>query len=83
MRFRDASFHVRGDLWAPKAPERVTKWSPKWSKRWSKGTLWNVPKAWQALYGRDMGRCRGGSRNQFFQERGAKASPDAPEEGLG
>ena len=25
MRFWDASFHVRGDLWAPKAPERMTK----------------------------------------------------------
>ena len=83
MCFRDTSFRFLGAIWAPKATERVPKSSPKWSKRGSKGTLWNVPKAWQALYGRDMGRCRGESRNQFFQERGAKASPDAPEEGLG
>ena len=81
--FRVHLFRLLGDPWAPKATERVPKWSPKWWKSWSKGTLWNVSKAWQALYGRDMGRYWGGPRNQFFQERGAKASPYATEEGSG
>ena len=68
---------------ASKVPERVPKGSPKSLKRLSKGTLWNMLKAWQAWYGRHMGRSRGGSRNHFFQECGAKASPYAPEEGSG
>jgi len=39
-------------------------------------------KAWQALYGRHMGRSRGGLGTHFFQDEAQKPLQKGPERGL-
>ena len=66
-----------GDFWAPKVPKRLPKRSHKGAKSEPAGTLRNMLKAWQALYGRHMGRSLGGSGRRLFLARVSRPCPRA------
>jgi len=82
MFYGDVPFSVRGSIWAPKASERVAKGSPKSSKTRSKAIVQNMRKAWQALYGRHIGRFREGRGTHFFRDAAKKPLQKGPERGL-